>query len=473
MAYHPQEAASPMGHQYLQQPSNNPYLSQVLARGPYPRQPYFSPRYSSQGLEANEYSDWAQQPRSYNATHSERQSFAEPPGYASAPSSYHLQPAYLTDPQGFSADPLSSVQFLAHIDHARQYQSQSYRAYPTSPYPVLHNNPMAPSQSFGSRHPSYAADSFDEGYHRVEQSVECHSECQSDRPIRPAPKKPIPQKRARRPSSLQAQHHEAQHHESQAASEHLTLDKHEQESEETAAVADDAPPLALLAATALGSERRKRAREGSVRHTTKSTSKTMNTLSYLNDPMLMPRGDSEAIEDQVAPRYTQQFMPVPRPSHSMAKNRRPSDRSVHTDSVFVPVEEEECQAEVTAERPSKKSNTGCHEGWTDYQCSYCGKIKTSTSAGADGRVRIRCECGGKHRDNTPRMHAMWQVWQEPLHKPTGVSTFIELNKPASRKLHELQPEMSRTTHVNPASHAVAREWWHQASGPFHSNTSYQ
>merc|ERR1712166_92646 len=43
----------------------------------------------------------------------------------------------------------------------------------------------------------------------------------------------------------------------------------------------------------------------------------------------------------------------------------------------------------------------------DYICGYCRRRKTSASACADGRVRIRCECGGQHADNKPRMHATW------------------------------------------------------------------
>jgi len=45
----------------------------------------------------------------------------------------------------------------------------------------------------------------------------------------------------------------------------------------------------------------------------------------------------------------------------------------------------------------------------EYQCGYCGDRKISTSAGSDGRVRIRCECGGKHADGKPRMHAKWKL----------------------------------------------------------------
>jgi len=44
-----------------------------------------------------------------------------------------------------------------------------------------------------------------------------------------------------------------------------------------------------------------------------------------------------------------------------------------------------------------------------YSCGYCGQVKVSASAGINGRVRIRCDCGGKNRDNIPRMHAMWDM----------------------------------------------------------------
>jgi len=42
-----------------------------------------------------------------------------------------------------------------------------------------------------------------------------------------------------------------------------------------------------------------------------------------------------------------------------------------------------------------------------YKCGYCGRLKTSSSSCSDGRVRIRCECGGQHQDQKPRMHATW------------------------------------------------------------------
>jgi len=43
----------------------------------------------------------------------------------------------------------------------------------------------------------------------------------------------------------------------------------------------------------------------------------------------------------------------------------------------------------------------------DYVCGYCRRVKTSSSSCSDGRVRIRCECGGQYQDGKPRMHATW------------------------------------------------------------------
>merc|ERR1712166_1194959 len=41
-------------------------------------------------------------------------------------------------------------------------------------------------------------------------------------------------------------------------------------------------------------------------------------------------------------------------------------------------------------------------------CRYCGARRSSASACADGRVRIRCSCGGQHGDGQKRMHAYWE-----------------------------------------------------------------
>ena len=42
-----------------------------------------------------------------------------------------------------------------------------------------------------------------------------------------------------------------------------------------------------------------------------------------------------------------------------------------------------------------------------YVCFYCETQKSSGSSPADGRVRMRCGCGGKYGDSKPRMHAHW------------------------------------------------------------------
>merc|ERR1719272_384836 len=39
----------------------------------------------------------------------------------------------------------------------------------------------------------------------------------------------------------------------------------------------------------------------------------------------------------------------------------------------------------------------------DYICGYCGIHRTSASACSDGRVRIRCDCGGVRQEKIPRL----------------------------------------------------------------------
>jgi len=56
-----------------------------------------------------------------------------------------------------------------------------------------------------------------------------------------------------------------------------------------------------------------------------------------------------------------------------------------------------------------------------YECGYCGSVKASTSAGSDGRVRIRCECGGKHGDGKSRMHAKWILFSESPDNQDAIS----------------------------------------------------
>lgn len=65
-----------------------------------------------------------------------------------------------------------------------------------------------------------------------------------------------------------------------------------------------------------------------------------------------------------------------------------------------------------ASKRTKSSNPSGRGVEQVYICGYCSRRKTSTSRCADGRVRIRCQCGGQHKDNKPRMHATWTLYQD-------------------------------------------------------------
>lgn len=75
------------------------------------------------------------------------------------------------------------------------------------------------------------------------------------------------------------------------------------------------------------------------------------------------------------------------------------------------------------------------DDYSEFECGYCGARKLSTSQARDGRVRIRCECGGRYGDRKTRMHARWTVVNaHPRRKavlglPTGTPS------PAAGKLH--------------------------------------
>lgn len=65
--------------------------------------------------------------------------------------------------------------------------------------------------------------------------------------------------------------------------------------------------------------------------------------------------------------------------------------------------------------------------YLEYECGYCKVRKVSTSTGGDGRVRIRCECGGKHQDGQPRMHAKWKLKGETqTGKRAKVADFVAI-----------------------------------------------
>ena len=83
----------------------------------------------------------------------------------------------------------------------------------------------------------------------------------------------------------------------------------------------------------------------------------------------------------------------------------------------LPVEATQPQLQVASNQTREKflneASETCELGpslYTAYECGYCGQTKLTTAAGSgDGRVRIRCKCGGKRLDGEPRMHAMWTL----------------------------------------------------------------
>lgn len=402
-------------------PATNSYSSQMASRGSrYQRIPHSMIDMNSYGG----YADDLSQP---------------PPSYGAPPMPYQSQPQYMVGrhsafgPQ--FADP--SASYYPQYTDMRRYpqnaeQSRSYgKDYSSMPlhlsqhmaYEAQSMNCMTSSHPFGPPPTRLREEPFGLPFEpSFGESGTYDSEPQYET-VRAAP-------RPAEKRTLHVWEHAAAvaHQEQSHIRRDLPGERQEVLNETTAADApdlEDAPPLALLAAAALddhkSSTRRKRRREEASRgHTTSAEAymtHTMNTHGGgLDDSMLMPEEiESGALESQLipsAPRYAQRFLPGPgkkAKGHKRKETRRASDRSVlNTDKYEEKKPENEDDEVNTDEKPAKKSkdNSGCSEGWIDYQCSYCGSIKTSTSAGADGRVRIRCECGGKHRDNRPRMHAM-------------------------------------------------------------------
>jgi hypothetical protein len=102
------------------------------------------------------------------------------------------------------------------------------------------------------------------------------------------------------------------------------------------------------------------------------------------------------------------------------RKRNMSYRNLHAYGVGEPVEPAarpaptsrelvSCAAREDSRRSCKRQTKESAVGRYMYVCNYCKRHKVSASKGQDGRVRIRCECGGKHRDGTPRMHAQWSA----------------------------------------------------------------
>ena len=64
--------------------------------------------------------------------------------------------------------------------------------------------------------------------------------------------------------------------------------------------------------------------------------------------------------------------------------------------------------------PIRMENPTLHDPHTrslrqDYICGYCDRGKTSMVRCVQGRVRLRCKCGGQQNDGKLRLHSNWSI----------------------------------------------------------------
>lgn len=89
----------------------------------------------------------------------------------------------------------------------------------------------------------------------------------------------------------------------------------------------------------------------------------------------------------------------------------------------------------------------------NYRCGYCGARRTSASSCTDGRVRIRCPCGGLHKDNRPRMHAKWIKLSEDESQASSPVTAVlsmQLTSPSSLPTNQAAAGATVTIEAIPA-----------------------
>lgn len=108
-------------------------------------------------------------------------------------------------------------------------------------------------------------------------------------------------------------------------------------------------------------------------------------------------------------------------------------------------------APIIETRPTKKqavdeqeyNRSKAHNGLgveQNYNCGYCDRLKTSASLCADGRVRIRCACGGQRQDGVPRMHANWKPITGSMILPIDVQCIKQVEGIATAQLSITAPE---------------------------------
>ena len=133
---------------------------------------------------------------------------------------------------------------------------------------------------------------------------------------------------------------------------------------------------------------------------------------------------------------------APRPLSSCSPKKRKRKTAPTCSALTAPIIET---------RPTKKqavdeqeyNRSKAHNGLgveQNYNCGYCGRLKTSASLCADGRVRIRCACGGQRQDGVPRMHANWKPITGSMIMPIDVQCIKQVEGTAPAQLSITAPE---------------------------------
>jgi hypothetical protein len=100
------------------------------------------------------------------------------------------------------------------------------------------------------------------------------------------------------------------------------------------------------------------------------------------------------------------------PPTSMAVKEEPNFTESENNLAMVPAAVDGLSRSNNFAKPAPAHGDVVCLQYLEYEWGYCKVRKVSTSTGGDGRVRIRCECGGKHSDGQPRMHAKWKLCRQ-------------------------------------------------------------
>jgi hypothetical protein len=146
------------------------------------------------------------------------------------------------------------------------------------------------------------------------------------------------------------------------------------------------------------------------------------SLSLAPDELTSPAGGSKRSASQLLADALDPVLSPPKRLKQDHLDQRPasplgsalsSNLSTHSgtnsdsSNATIPCDETEPPPKEVKKLPAAKEKEDKSPAVMEFECGYCGGLKVSGSNGTDGRIRVRCECGGRHRDNKPRMHAKW------------------------------------------------------------------